>query len=109
MATKKPATAKPRPRPVARKVSENNRSDNPPDRRNTEAAEAAAADNAEPFDDAPFYCPGCGRRAKYEKECRGSDTAPHPPIDVVSTDELRPSGDHPHGDPSKHTPAPATE
>lgn len=40
-------------------------------------------------DDAPFYCPGCGRRFNYMTACRGmSDTAPHPEIEVVSTDEI---------------------
>lgn len=48
----------------------------------------------------PFYCPGCGRRWNFPAECRGaSDAAPHPPIEVVSTDEL-------DGDPEKHTAAP---
>lgn len=49
--------------------------------------------------DAPFYCPGCGMRANYQKQCVGKPEAPHPPIEVVSTDELQ-------GDPEKHTPAP---
>lgn len=52
----------------------------------------------------PFYCPGCGRRWNYPTECRGqSDTAPHPPIEVVSTDELD------SDDPEDHTAAPASE
>lgn len=58
--------------------------------------------NGEPLEEAAFYCPGCGRRSDYQKECRGSDVAPHPPIEVVSTDELS-------GDPANHTPAPASE
>lgn len=50
----------------------------------------------------PFYCPGCGRRWNFLTECRGQNTAsPHPPIEVVSTDELT-------GDPSELTPAPDT-
>ena len=48
-----------------------------------------------------FYCPGCGKLVDYQQQCRGRDEAPHPPIEVVSTDELL------AGDPSKHTPAPA--
>lgn len=48
-----------------------------------------------------YYCPGCGKLYDYRRECTGSGVAPHPPIDVVSTDELK------AGDPSKHTPAPA--
>ena len=47
----------------------------------------------------PFYCPGCGNRYNYERECIGRPEAPHPPIEVVSTDEL-------NGDPANHTPAP---
>lgn len=50
----------------------------------------------------PFYCPGCGRRWNYPTECRGaSESAPHAPIEVVSTDEL-------DGDPEKLTAAPDT-
>lgn len=52
--------------------------------------------------DAPYYCPGCGRRYKYMTECVGmTREAPHQPIEVVSTDEL-------NGDPANHTPAPPT-
>lgn len=54
--------------------------------------------------DAPFYCPGCGRRYNYQRECVGmSKEAPHQPIEVVSTDELADGAD-----PAKHTPAPNT-
>lgn len=49
----------------------------------------------------PYYCPGCGRQYLYPAECRGTDQAPHPPIQTVSTDEL-------DGDPADHTPAPAS-
>lgn len=52
--------------------------------------------------DAPFYCPGCGLRYEYRQKCTGRPDAPHPPIEVVSTDELS-------GDPSKHTAAPNTD
>lgn len=48
----------------------------------------------------PFYCHGCGKLYRYERECVGTATAPHPSIDVVSTDELK------SGDPAKHTAAP---
>lgn len=52
--------------------------------------------------DEPFYCPGCGRRYSYRRECVGrSSEQPHPPIEVVSTDEL-------NGDPAHFTPAPNT-
>lgn len=64
--------------------------------------DAPASDSAR-RDDAPFYCPGCGRRWNFPTECNGmSPAAPHAPIEVVSTDEL-------DGDPEKHTAAPATE
>jgi predicted RNA-binding Zn-ribbon protein involved in translation (DUF1610 family) len=53
-------------------------------------------------DESPFYCPGCGRRWNYRTECAGQSAGtPHPPIEVISTDELS-------GDPEKHTPAPST-
>lgn len=51
-----------------------------------------------------FYCPGCGKVSTYPRECKGaSKEAPHPPIEMVPTDELK--GD----DPSKYTPAPPSE
>ena len=49
------------------------------------------------------YCPGCGRLYDYQRECNGKPEAPHPPIEVVSTDELR------AGDPVAHTAAPNTD
>jgi hypothetical protein len=51
-------------------------------------------------EEAPFYCPGCGKRFQREGECTGTGEAPHPPIEVVSTDEL--SGEE------GHTAAPGT-
>lgn len=48
------------------------------------------------------YCPGCGNLGDYPQKCQGSPTAPHQPIEMVSTDELQ------QEDPSKHTAAPAT-
>lgn len=52
---------------------------------------------------APYYCPGCGRRWDFLTECHGmSAAAPHPAIVVVSTDEL-------NEDPEHHTPAPPSE
>lgn len=48
------------------------------------------------------YCPGCGNLSTYIRECRGRGEAPHPPIEMVSTEELL------SGDPESHTPAPAT-
>lgn len=77
---KKKSTARSRPRPVPQDPNVNK--------------------GQEKADEDPFYCPGCGRRHKFMTECRGmSATAPHPPILVVSTDEL-------DGDPADHTPAP---
>lgn len=49
------------------------------------------------------YCPGCGKLVDYPQQCTGTATAPHPPIEVVSTDELK--GD----DTSAHTAAPNTD
>jgi len=51
--------------------------------------------------EAPFYCPGCGRRYQREGECTGTGEQPHQPIEVVSTDEL--SGEE------GHTAAPGTD
>lgn len=48
----------------------------------------------------PFYCHGCGRLYDYPQKCLGSRAAPHPAIEVVSTDELK------AGDPANHTAAP---
>lgn len=54
-------------------------------------------------DDALFYCPACGRRYNYQRECTGRPgTGNHPPTDVVSTDELK-------GDSEGHTAAPNTD
>lgn len=53
--------------------------------------------------DFSHYCPGCGRLAKYARECTGRPEAPHAPIEMVSTDELGEDSD-----PAGHTRAPAT-
>ena len=50
----------------------------------------------------PYYCPGCGARYNYQRECTGRAEAPHSPIEVVSTDELNSDS------PDDHTPAPNT-
>lgn len=66
------------------------------------AEDALAARMAE-IEQFPYYCPGCGGLYKYPRECIGITAAqPHPPIEVVSTDELK------TGDPTQHTAAPAT-
>jgi hypothetical protein len=62
--------------------------------------ETAAEPKPEKRKDAPYYCPGCGRRYNYQRECTGYPASGHAPIEVVSTDEL--DGD---GEP---TAAPAT-
>lgn len=51
----------------------------------------------------PFYCPGCGRLFDYQRECTGRPEAPHQPVEVVSTDEIK------SGDPAQHTAAPGSE
>jgi hypothetical protein len=48
------------------------------------------------------YCPGCGALSPFVKECTGKSEAGHPPILMVSTEELLSE------DPTQHTPAPAT-
>lgn len=64
------------------------------------SAEELAARRADEIAEHSHYCPGCGRLYDYQRECVGRGEAPHPAIEVVSTDELK--GD----DPSKHTVAP---
>lgn len=39
-----------------------------------------------------YYCPGCGLLYDYQQRCTGKSESGHPPIEVVSTDELK-SGD----------------
>lgn len=39
--------------------------------------------------DNPYYCPACGKVYKYLTECRGKGEAPHPPVLVVSTEEVQ--------------------
>lgn len=62
-------------------------------------AELIEARQAE-IGESEYYCPGCGALYSRPRECTGRGEAPHPPIEVVSTDELQ--GD----DTSKHTAAP---
>ena len=61
--------------------------------------------------DAPYYCPACGARASYQQKCVGKPEAPHPPQEVVSTDELGQdyNPDAKPGEAGYHTPAPSTE
>lgn len=62
--------------------------------------------------DAPFYCPGCGKRVEYQQQCQGKPESPHPPMEVVSTDELYGADYNPDAKPGEsgyRTPAPSTE
>ena len=59
--------------------------------------EEAFAARMREISDHDYYCPGCGLVYDYRQRCSGSPERPHPPIEVVSTDELK------AGDPSKHT------
>lgn len=73
--------------------------ENENDKRDDTAAAAPAQSH-------PFYCPGCGRRWNFQTECVGLTAAtPHPPIEVVSTDELNDDSEEGR---AKHTPAPGT-
>lgn len=45
------------------------------------------------------YCPGCGQVYDYQQRCQGTAEKPHPPIEVVSTDEVRNRPD-PENDPA---------
>lgn len=48
------------------------------------------------------YCIGCGALGKYPQKCEGPAGQPHPPLEMVSTEELA-------GDPANHTAAPSTD
>lgn len=65
--------------------------------------ENGAQGSQRPADEQDYYCPGCGKRSGYQRECVGTPTAPHPAIEVVSTSELY------TGSVEDHTPAPSTE
>lgn len=68
-----------------------------------QSPEVLAAQRQQELDAFEFYCPGCGALSHYQRACTGRGEAPHPPIEVVSTDEIK--GDN-ATDPSKHTAAP---
>jgi hypothetical protein len=65
----------------------------------TEATETEAAESVEAK--GKFYCPGCGKSSDTADTCTGGDFG-HQPIAMVSSKEL-------DGDPSGHTPAPASD
>lgn len=71
--------------------------------RNALSAEELQSQRMEEVDQHDFYCPGCGKLVDYQQQCHGRPEAPHQPVEVVSTDELK------AGDPSKHTAAPNTD
>lgn len=69
------------------------------------SAEELLAARQEEVGEHSHYCPACGRLSHYIRECVGlSADKPHPPVDMVPTDEL-----HPDADPSEHTVAPNTD
>lgn len=45
------------------------------------------------------YCPACGLLYDYPQRCHGKAESGHPPVEVISTDELK------SGDPSQHSTA----
>lgn len=65
------------------------------------SAEDLLADRMLEVEQHDFYCPGCGKLVDYQRECQGTGAAPHPPIEVVSTDEIK------SGDEMQHTAAPS--
>ena len=78
------------------------------------SAEELAQQRAEEIDRHDFYCPGCGKLVDYPQRCEGRAEAPHPPIEVVSTDELKNAPDQSDQDAyrewqSKHSAAPSTD
>jgi len=68
----------------------------------TETPEQRHEARLEAIADSSHYCPGCGALGKYAQKCTGPAGSGHPPIEMVTTDELG-------GDPEKHTPAPSTD
>jgi hypothetical protein len=66
----------------------------------------------EVLDEREYYCPACGRRYDYRRECNGTPEKPHQATEVVSTAELQ---DQPVRDVAgnilshNHTPALASE
>jgi NADH pyrophosphatase NudC (nudix superfamily) len=63
---------------------------------NLSAEDAAAARLAE-IGQHSHYCPGCGLLYDYQQRCTGRAESGHPPIEVLSTDELK------SGDQSQHS------
>lgn len=71
----------------------------------TETPEMRQEARLQAIADSSHYCPGCGALGKYAQKCDGSGSPsghPHPPLEMVSTDELG-------GDPHDHTRAPSTD
>lgn len=61
------------------------------------SAEDAFAERMKAVGNHDYYCPACGLLYDYQQRCTGKSESPHPPVEVVSTDELK------AGDPSQHT------
>lgn len=58
----------------------------PPATNDPEALRQARLDHLAAHD---YYCPGCGATGDYPQKCSGKGEAPHPPIEMVSTDEVK--------------------
>lgn len=56
--------------------------------RSEESASTSGGVDVSQKEESPFYCPGCGKRVDYQQQCTGRPDSPHPPIEVVSTNEL---------------------
>lgn len=65
--------------------------------------EEAARKRQDELRDYEFYCPGCGALSHYPRACTGRGEAPHPAIEVVSTEEIKGAN---ATDAEKHTAAP---
>lgn len=59
--------------------------------------EEALAARMDEINQHSHYCPGCGLLYDYQQRCTGRAESGHPPIEVVSTDELK------AGDESKYS------
>lgn len=75
----------------------------PPAPSNTpQSPEEALKARMEEVNQHDYYCPGCGKLVDYQQQCTGRGESPHPPLEVVSTDELK------AGDTEKYTAAPSS-
>lgn len=91
--------------PAARRAREHEQSDQESEGEQQQPDTSGATHfdrQGNPLEEKEFYCPGCGRRYSYMRECTGTFEAPHPPIELVPTSELK-------GNPADLTAAPDTE